>query len=102
MSETQVVIFVEQPPLFDLGEVVVTAGVEELLATLCLEPAMFIARHVTGDWGDLCEQDQETNQDAVEQGGRVFSSYNLPDNHKVWVITEWDRSYTTVLLPSEY
>lgn len=102
MSEPVVVIFVEKAPLFALGGVVVTAGAEELLATLSLEPAILIARHVTGDWGELCKEDQQENERAVKKSGRVFSSYELPDNHKVWVITECDRSYTTVLLPDEY
>jgi hypothetical protein len=102
MLKPEVIIFVEQAPLFELGGVVVTAGAEELLATLNLEPAILIARHVTGDWGELCKEDQQENERAVKKSGRVFSSYALPDNHKVWVITEWDRSYTTILLPEEY
>jgi hypothetical protein len=102
MLKPEVIIFVEQAPLFELGGVVVTAGAQELLERLSIDPAIFIARHVTGDWGELCEDDKKENERAVKKNGRVFSSYTLPNNHKVWVITEWDRSYTTILLPEEY
>lgn len=102
MSEPEIIILVEQAPLFALGGMVITAGAKELLETLSIDPAFFIARHVTGDWGELCKEDQQENERAVKKSGRVFSSYALPDNTKIWVITEWDRSYTTILLPDEY
>lgn len=59
------------------------------------------SRHATRDWGDLCEEDKAYNDYAVENGERVFSSYENGDT-KIWIITEWDRSYTTILLPEEY
>ena len=60
-----------------------------------------VVRHKCGDWGDLCEEDRKANEDAVRHGHRVFSSYDYPDG-SIWIITEYDRSYTTVLLPEEY
>jgi len=61
-----------------------------------------LARHVAGDWGDLDARDKALNDAAVKRGGRIFSAYQLTDDIRVWVITEADRSSTTVLLPSEY
>ena len=59
-------------------------------------------RHARGDWGSLGSEDWEANDAAVMEGSRVFSAYRLPDDSKVWIITEADRSVTTVLLPEEY
>ena len=66
-----------------------------------------IARHLRGDWGDCSEQDQASNEIALQGGGRLFSVYVIPPQlfpmeSKIWIITEADRSYTTVLFPSEY
>ncbi|MBL0023486.1 MAG: plasmid related protein [Saprospiraceae bacterium] len=63
--------------------------------------------HLQGDWGDCCEQDQDSNETALQGGGRLFSVYHIPAGlfaleSKIWIITESDRSYTTVLFPSEY
>jgi len=60
-----------------------------------------VARHVTGDFGDVCAEDGERNREAIKHGDRIFSSY-LVGEQKVWVITEADRSLTTLLLPSDY
>jgi hypothetical protein len=61
----------------------------------CLE------RHANQDWGDLCSEDKKANDDAVRHGGRVLSSYELRGD-KLWIITEADRSVTTLLTPEEY
>ena len=66
-----------------------------------------IERHLSGDWGDLDEGDRHANEDALQNGGRLFSSYFLPCINpdaevKLWIITEADRSATTILLPSDY
>jgi hypothetical protein len=58
-------------------------------------------RHRSGDWGDVCDEDKKLNDEAVDGEGRILSAYTV-DGEKVWVITEWDRSVTTVLFPSEY
>jgi hypothetical protein len=65
-------------------------------------PNEFLQRHQIGDWSEMVREDQEENQRAIEQGFRVFSSYKLSTGQKLWVITEWDRSVTTLLLPLEY
>lgn len=65
-------------------------------------PAALLARHVSGDWGDMDAHDKRANNAAVKEGNRIFSAYNLPLLHKVWIITEADRSSTTILLPEEY
>jgi hypothetical protein len=88
--------------LFELGQVVGTLGALQALADAGQHPAEFLARHVTGDWGDLCDEDKEENELSVEQGFRILSAYKLQSGAKVWVITEADRSATTILLPDEY
>lgn len=85
---------------FSLGQVVATRGVADALNSL--EIAYLLSRHASGDWGDLDCEDKELNNLALSTGkGRLFSSY-LTCHGKVWVITEHDRSYTTVLFPHEY
>ncbi len=61
-----------------------------------------LARHSMGDWGELCQEDIDENNRALEQGSRLLSAYTSASKVKFWIITEWDRSVTTVLLPSEY
>jgi hypothetical protein len=87
--------------LFQLGAVVMTQGAKRLMEELGLDPVHYLARHVTGDWGDLDEHDKNANGVAVAQGERILSAYGTGDS-KLWVITEADRSATTILLPSEY
>ena len=60
------------------------------------------SRHATGDWGDISEEDKASNDWALENGERLFSAYETEDNNKIWIITEWDRSVTTILYPEEY
>ena len=92
----------EPKPLFDLGQVVGTPGALGALEDAEQHPVELLARHVTGDWGELPDEDKEENELSVNAGLRIFSAYKLPTGVKVWVITEWDRSVTTVLLPEEY
>lgn len=92
----------EPKPLFELGQVVGTPGAIRALAEAEQEPIELLIRHVTGDWGDLPDEDKDENERSVKQGYRVFSAYKLDTGTKVWVITEWDRSVTTILLPDEY
>lgn len=87
-------------PLFPLGQVLMTPGAMIALQEAGEEPFTYLFRHAGGDFGDLCEEDKKTNEDAIAHGGRVFSAYILPTGVKVWIITEWDRSITTALLPS--
>jgi len=62
----------------------------------------YISRHADGDWGDLDEHDRKANEYALEHGLRVLSAYTLGSGEKIWIITEADRSSTTILLPEEY
>ena len=91
-------------PLFEMGRVVVTQGINQLNEQGVLNIHALLHRHAVGDWGDICKDDWESNQDALTDGYRLFSSYevDLDETSKIWIITEADRSVTTVLLPSEY
>ncbi len=88
--------------LFQTGQVVATPGALAALRRSGQGPAEFLRRHVSGDWGDVCGHDSTANWTAVREGGRLLSAYRTQRGEEVWVITEADRSCTTVLLPSEY
>lgn len=88
--------------LFELGQIVGTAGALQALDQADQQALDLIARHVTGDWGDVCEEDRNENEFSVPNGLRILSAYTLETGIKVWLITEADRSSTTILLPSEY
>ena len=89
---------------FSLGKIFSCAGVHEMMIR---EPSFIqfvnssLARHAEGDWGDLCEEDKRENELSLKEGFRLLSAYKN-DEHKVWIITEADRSITTVLFPEEY
>ena len=88
---------------FSPGQLVMTIGVDDLVRQGRLNPAPFLRRHLLGDWGDLSDGDRQLNDAALKSGeDRLFSSYQVTPNLKLWIITEWDRSVTTLLLPSEY
>lgn len=90
-------------PLFPLGQTVATPGSLELMNEKGVNPSALIHRHVNGDFGDLCREDVKANQDALKTGARIFSSYNINGRkERIWIITEADRSLTTLLLPEEY
>ena len=89
-------------PLFALGQVVSTPGALDAMTELGIAPQALIHRHVTGDWGDLGAEDQQQNLLALRSGLRIFSSYKISASVKIWIITEADRSSTTLLLPDEY
>jgi len=89
-------------PLFHLGDVVATPQSICVLSQSGMSLLDLLQRHATGDWGDVCEEDRVANNDALQYGDRLLSSYVLSESCKVWVITEWDRSVTTILLPCEY
>jgi hypothetical protein len=91
-----------QNRLFELGHVVMTEGV----AALGVDFSPYLARHVAGDWGELDHFDKRQNDIAVKEGLRILSAYDVPlgngDTERMWIITEADRSATTILLPEEY
>jgi hypothetical protein len=88
-------------PLFALGQMVATPGALEAMEKLDISPLALLSRHQRGDWGDLDEEDKATNDDALKAGRRVLSAYRF-EKATLWVITEADRSATTILLPEEY
>lgn len=88
--------------LFRLGRKVATPGALEALLEAQMSPLDLLQRHARGDWGEMTEDDLRANRLALHNGERLFSAYNLPTGVRLWVITEWDRSSTCLLLPSEY
>lgn len=89
-------------PLFKLGQLLVTPGALEALQASGQSPWVFLTRHLAGDWGDLDAEDRALNDLAVKDGSRILSAYITSRGTKVWIITEADRSATTILLPDEY
>lgn len=87
---------------FPLGRVVATPGALRALERAEQLPAEFLDRHVNGDWGEVPEEDKQENEFSVEHGFRILSAYTTSAGETIWIITEADRSYTTILLPSEY
>ena len=100
---------------FHLGRLVATRGITSRMQddTFAQFVKACILKHATGEWGDLTPDDKQVNEEALTPGepGRLLSSYNLPQGiahddgvggEKIWIITEWDRSVTTVLWPGEY
>ena len=85
-----------------LGQIVGTPAALEALAAAGINPTQVLARHATGDWGDLGAEDKRLNDGAVKEDTRLLSAYKLAGGVKVWIITEADRSITTGLLPDEY
>ena len=89
--------------LFSPGNCVITPGAQSLLEEEQLTSASILDRHVVGDWGEISPEDCEENELSLREGQRLMSVYSLPKTgEKIWVMTEWDRSITTLLLPSEY
>ena len=87
---------------FPLGQVVATPGALEALKQANQDPKEFLARYQSGDWGNLDDDDKQENELSVEKGFRILSAYTLTTSVKIWIITEADRSATTILLPDEY
>jgi hypothetical protein len=89
-------------PMFLLGRVVATPGALRALEHAEQSPIEFLDRHATGDWGELDEEDKGENAFSVRYGFRILSAYTTSVGDKLWLITEADRSVTTLLLPEEY
>ena len=88
--------------LFPLGQIVATPGALEALEHAAINSMDLIQRHQSGDWGNVPLSDSEENIRSVENGWRILSSYAISDDRNLWIITEADRSVTTLLLPEEY
>lgn len=98
-------------PRFESGELVATPGALDVLERFGISPFDLLQRHIRGDWGDVCAEDAKANEDALRSGSRLLSAYYISTpaadspatgSVKLWLITEADRSVTTILLPEEY
>jgi hypothetical protein len=90
-------------PLFALGRLLITPGALRAFGANDTEPIPnYLVRHAAGDWGALSADDVHANVEGLAHGERLLSAYHLPDGTKIWIITEADRSATTILLPDEY
>jgi len=87
---------------FTLGRTFITPGAEEALQLAGQTATQFLRRHISGDWGELSEEDVQENELSLEQGFRLLSCYQTTKGERIWIITEADRSATTILLPIEY
>ena len=89
-------------PAFELGQIVATPGALAALKKAGQQPGEFLTRHINRDWGDLDEEDRKENEYSLERGFRLLSAYKTNAGDRLWIITEADRSVTTLLLPEEY
>ena len=87
---------------FPLGRILATPAALGALERAHVDPVRFLARHASGDWGELDPEDRAANEHALRDGARLLSAYRLPSGARLWVVTEADRSATTLLLPEEY
>lgn len=87
-------------PKFSLGQIVITSNALSVLTHDDIPPALH--RHAVGDWGELDAEDKRANDLALVDGSRLLSAYRSVQDVKFWIITEADRSITTVLLPEDY
>jgi hypothetical protein len=87
---------------FQLGSLVATPGALQALEQAGQSPMEFLQRHAAGDWGEVDAHDKTENEYSLQHGFRLLSAYRLADGTKIWIITEADRSATTLLLPEEY
>jgi hypothetical protein len=85
-------------PRFPLGRTVATPAAMALEIDL----ASYMRRHHCGDWGDLCDEDKQANEEALAEGFRILSCYQVGNGRRIYIITEADRSSTCILLPEEY
>ena len=102
MQNQNTITKTENKVLFDLGQTVMTIGAKEILAEANQSPLEFLARHQSGDWGIVSKEDAKENNFSVKNDFRILSAYKTSQEVKIWVITEADRSVTTILLPNEY
>lgn len=89
-------------PKVRLGRILATPAALDALQEAKLPADDYLQRHGNADWGDLDEEDGKANDRALEEGGRLLSSYRLPTGATLWIITEADRSSTTLLIPADY
>ena len=87
---------------FSLGETFITPGAQEALDIAGETALQFLRRHTSGDWGEISEDDTKENELSLQKGFRLLSAYRTIKGQQLWIITEADRTSTTILLPSEY
>ena len=87
---------------FNFGQVLATSAVFNYCEENNFTLLPYLIRHGNCDWGDICDEDKGVNEEALKEGLRLMSVYYLPDKTKIWIITEWDRSVTTILFPEDY
>lgn len=87
-------------PKFSPGRLVATPNALDHISGTDIQAA--IRRHLSGDWGEVGSEDRQTNDEALQRGGRLLSVYRTPEKVAFWIITEHDRSVTTVLMPEDY
>lgn len=95
-------VAIRQAERFALGKIVATRGALAAMEAAGQHPLTFLLRHLSGDWGEVCGGDWALNDEAVERGDRILSFYRTSRGDRLWIITEWDRSSTCILLPDEY
>ncbi len=91
-------------PRFQLGKLVMTSGIQNIInekPSYQYELVNYLNRYMNEDWGDLCDDDKQMNEDGIMNNERILASY-LTTSGKIYIITERDRSYTTILFASEY
>ena len=93
---------ISKQPAFELGQIVATPGALAALKKAGQQPAEFLARHVNREWGDVPDEDRKENEYSLEHGFRLLSAYKTNAGDRLWIITEADRSVTTLLLPEAY
>ena len=93
---------ISKQPAFELGQIVATPGALAAIKKAGQQPGEFLTRHINRDWGDLDEEDRKENEYSLERGFRLLSAYKTNAGDRLWIITEADRSVTTLLLPEEY
>ena len=95
-------IAIREKKSFPLGQVLITPPAETVLQEAGRAFKEFLDRHASGDWGEIDTDDWNANEEALTSGGQLLSVYAVTDAQKVWIITESDRSATTILLPDDY
>ena len=91
-----------KPVSFQLGRTVATPGALNALTRAGETPFGYLSRHARGDWGEVCAEDWQENELSLKEGFRLLSAYTTSAGDRLWIITERDRSATTILLPDEY
>lgn len=91
---------------FEPGPLVITSGAKDACNAQGADPLELLARHIEGDWGQVCQEDAEQNERWADSGGMIMSEFKLPNEEKIWVISDpfngVERTATTLLLPEEY